>query len=165
MPQDLSIIGFDDLPVARWVSPPLTTVRQPLAEMGRAAAQMLDELIDGLPLRMNRVELSTELIVRASTAPGRPAHEGHRARRRSGRHRALARPVPAGRGPGRRPAERMTPAEKAAQLGSVWIGASADGDGVAPMQHEFSGELPGPGPGHRGAELLARTHLFLRNAW
>jgi LacI family transcriptional regulator len=77
VPEDLSVIGFDDLPVARWVSPPLTTVRQPLAEMGRAAAQMLDELIDGLPLRMNRVELSTELIVRESTAAapisGRPA--------------------------------------------------------------------------------------------
>jgi len=69
VPQDLSIVGFDDLPVARWVSPPLTTVRQPLAEMGRAAAQMLDDLIDGLPLRTNRVELSTELIVRESTAP------------------------------------------------------------------------------------------------
>ena len=68
VPQDLSVVGFDDLPVARWVSPPLTTVRQPLAEMGRAAAQMLDGLIDGLPLRTNRVELSTELIVRESTA-------------------------------------------------------------------------------------------------
>jgi len=73
VPQDLSIVGFDDLPVARWVSPPLTTVRQPLAEMGRAAAQMLDDLIDGLPLRTNRVELSTELIVRESTAPPGPA--------------------------------------------------------------------------------------------
>jgi LacI family transcriptional regulator len=71
VPQDLSVVGFDDLPVARWVSPPLTTVRQPLAEMGRAAAQMLDDLIDGLPLRTNRVELSTELIVRESTAPPR----------------------------------------------------------------------------------------------
>jgi len=71
VPQDLSVVGFDDLPVARWVSPPLTTVRQPLAEMGRAAAQMLDDLIDGVPLRMNRVELSTELIVRESTAPPR----------------------------------------------------------------------------------------------
>ena len=49
------MIGFDDLPVARWVSPPLTSVRQPLAEMGRAAAQMLDELIDGVPLRTYRV--------------------------------------------------------------------------------------------------------------
>jgi LacI family transcriptional regulator len=72
VPQDLSVVGFDDLPVARWVSPPLTTVRQPLAEMGRAAAQMLDDVIDGVPLRTNRVELSTELIVRESTAqPGR----------------------------------------------------------------------------------------------
>ena len=64
IPQDLSVVGFDDLPVARWVSPPLTTVRQPLAEMGGTAAQMLGELIEGLPLRSSRVELSTELIVR-----------------------------------------------------------------------------------------------------
>jgi LacI family transcriptional regulator len=69
VPQDLSVVGFDDLPVARWVSPPLTTVRQPLAEMGRAAAQMLGSLIEGTPLRSGRVELSTELIVRESTAP------------------------------------------------------------------------------------------------
>jgi LacI family transcriptional regulator len=69
IPQDLSVVGFDDLPVARWVSPPLTTVRQPLAEMGNAAAQMLGELIDGITLRSNRVELSTELITRESTAP------------------------------------------------------------------------------------------------
>ena len=69
VPQDLSVVGFDDLPVARWVSPPLTTVRQPLAEMGRAAAQMLGELIEGLPLRSRRVELSTELITRESTEP------------------------------------------------------------------------------------------------
>ena len=71
VPQDLSVVGFDDLPVARWVSPPLTTVRQPLAEMGLAAAQMLGELIDGLPLPSTRVELATELIVRESTAPAR----------------------------------------------------------------------------------------------
>ncbi|MBO0775683.1 MAG: substrate-binding domain-containing protein, partial [Actinobacteria bacterium] len=68
IPQDLSIIGFDDLPAARWVSPPLTTVRQPLAEMGRVAAEMLGDLIEGIPLRSQRVELSTELIVRESTA-------------------------------------------------------------------------------------------------
>ena len=67
IPHDLSVVGLDDLPVARWVSPPLTTVRQPLAEMGRTAAQMLGELIAGLPLRPSRVELSTELIVREST--------------------------------------------------------------------------------------------------
>ena len=44
-------------------------MRQPLAEMGSVAAQMLGELIEGVPLRSTRVELSTELIVRESTAP------------------------------------------------------------------------------------------------
>ncbi len=74
VPQDLSVVGFDDLPVARWVSPPLTTVRQPLAEMGRVAAHMLADLIEGVPLRSGRVELSTELTVRESTAaPGEAA--------------------------------------------------------------------------------------------
>jgi LacI family transcriptional regulator len=73
IPQDLSVVGFDDLPVARWVSPPLTTVRQPLAEMGSTAAQMLGDLIEGVPLRSNRVELSTTLIVRESTAAAEAA--------------------------------------------------------------------------------------------
>jgi len=73
IPEDLSVVGFDELPVARWASPPLTTVRQPLAEMGSAAAQMLGELIDDRPLRSSRVELSTELIVRESTAPPKAA--------------------------------------------------------------------------------------------
>jgi LacI family transcriptional regulator len=68
IPDDLSVIGFDELPVSRWASPPMTTVRQPLTEMGSAAAQMIGDLIDGLPLRTNRVELSTELHVRESTA-------------------------------------------------------------------------------------------------
>jgi LacI family transcriptional regulator len=69
VPQDLSVVGFDDLPVTRWVSPPLTTVRQPLADMGAAAANMLGDLIEGVPLRSTRLELSTQLIVRESTAP------------------------------------------------------------------------------------------------
>ena len=71
IPQDLSVVGFDDLPVARWLSPPLTTVRQPLSEMGHLAAEMLARLIDGSRLRTQRVELSTELVVRESTAPPR----------------------------------------------------------------------------------------------
>jgi len=69
IPHDLSVVGFDDLPMARWSSPPLTTVRQPLAEMGRAAAEMLGTLIEGLPLSSRRIELATELVVRGSTAP------------------------------------------------------------------------------------------------
>jgi LacI family transcriptional regulator len=73
VPEDLSVVGFDELPVARWASPPLTTVRQPLAEMGRTASQMLGELVEGTALRSTRVELSTELIVRESTAAPRSA--------------------------------------------------------------------------------------------
>src|SRR5580692_4214548 len=57
IPDDLSVVGFDELPVSRWSSPPLTTVRQPLAEMGSTAAAMLGDLMDGGPLRTNRVEL------------------------------------------------------------------------------------------------------------
>ena len=41
IPEDLSVVGFDDLPVARWVGPPLTTIRQPLFEMAVAAAELV----------------------------------------------------------------------------------------------------------------------------
>jgi LacI family transcriptional regulator len=69
IPQDLSVVGFDDLPMSRWFSPPLTTVRQPLAEMGRIAATMLSGMIDGGEPDGRQVELATELVVRSSTAP------------------------------------------------------------------------------------------------
>ena len=69
IPRDLSVVGFDDLPVARWLSPPLTTVRQPLTDMGRVAAEMLWGLVEGQRMRTQRLELATELIVRESTAP------------------------------------------------------------------------------------------------
>ncbi|MEO3863557.1 LacI family DNA-binding transcriptional regulator [Acrocarpospora sp. B8E8] len=69
IPDDLSVIGFDDMPAWRWAIPPLTTIRQPLTEMGATAATMLITLAQGEPLRQNRVELGTELIVRGSTAP------------------------------------------------------------------------------------------------
>jgi LacI family transcriptional regulator len=69
VPDDLSVVGFDDLPVARWSSPPLTTVVQPLAEMGRTAARMLLRSMSGQPLGSRRVELATQLVVRETTAP------------------------------------------------------------------------------------------------
>ncbi|HEX6525882.1 MAG TPA: LacI family DNA-binding transcriptional regulator [Streptosporangiaceae bacterium] len=69
IPEDLSVVGFDDLALARWLPPPLTTVRQALTEIGRLAAQMLGQLIEGGSLTSTRVELSTELIVRESTGP------------------------------------------------------------------------------------------------
>ncbi|MGY1750657.1 LacI family DNA-binding transcriptional regulator [Modestobacter sp. SYSU DS0511] len=71
VPRDLSVVGFDDLPMARWSSPPLTTVRQPLADMGRMAGRVLTDLITGGELATQRVELATHLVTRASTAPPR----------------------------------------------------------------------------------------------
>jgi LacI family xylobiose transport system transcriptional regulator len=68
IPEDLSVVGFDDLPVARWVGPPLTTVRQPLTEMAEAAARLVLELgREERPAAGTRVELATSLVVRSST--------------------------------------------------------------------------------------------------
>lgn len=67
VPAQLSLIGFDDVPRARSWDPPLTTIRQPLIDKGRAAAELLLEQIDGALPR--RVQLPIELVVRASTAP------------------------------------------------------------------------------------------------
>ena len=47
IPEDLSVVGFDDLPVARWVGPPLTTIRQPLVEMAETAAELVLALARG----------------------------------------------------------------------------------------------------------------------
>jgi LacI family transcriptional regulator, xylobiose transport system transcriptional regulator len=69
IPADLSVVGFDDLPFSRWAGPPMTTVRQPLVRMGATAAKLVVALANGQPLDDRRVELSTELIVRQSTAP------------------------------------------------------------------------------------------------
>lgn len=68
-PEDVSVMGFDDVPEAAYTHPALTTVRQPLEKMGRVAAQMLlDHLIDpDIPMR--RIELPTELIIRDSCMP------------------------------------------------------------------------------------------------
>ena len=69
IPEDLSVVGFDDVPLARWVSPPLTTVRQPLVEMAEAAAELVLGLARGEEPAQIRVELATELVIRESTAP------------------------------------------------------------------------------------------------
>jgi LacI family transcriptional regulator len=69
IPGDLSIVGFDDLPESRWSSPPLTTIRQPLSEMGMLAARTALRLARGERIETPRVELATDLVVRDSTAP------------------------------------------------------------------------------------------------
>ncbi|MEU1009941.1 substrate-binding domain-containing protein [Streptomyces sp. NPDC005890] len=84
VPDEVSVVGFDDLPEARWVAPALTTVRQPLAEMAATALRLLVRMMHGERPEGTRTELSTRLVERASTAPP-PAS------------RAAARgPVPAG---------------------------------------------------------------------
>ncbi len=68
VPEQMSVIGFDDIPLTTIVSPSLTSVRQPLFEMGRVATTMLMRLIAGEPLDSFRVELPTTLITRESCA-------------------------------------------------------------------------------------------------
>ncbi|GAA3622849.1 LacI family DNA-binding transcriptional regulator [Microbacterium awajiense] len=69
VPEDLSIVGFDDSEISRVTRPDITTVRQPLGELGRAGVAHLMRLIDGAPIDEVRVELSTRLIIRGSSGP------------------------------------------------------------------------------------------------
>jgi len=71
VPEELSVIGFDDTTLAELVIPTLTTVRQPLAEMGRIGVSLLLRILEGQRIEALRLELSTELVVRESTAPPR----------------------------------------------------------------------------------------------
>jgi LacI family transcriptional regulator len=68
IPEDLSVVGFDDTYLARLSSPPLTTVRQPLREMGAVALRTALQLAAGEKVDSRHVELATELVVRGSTA-------------------------------------------------------------------------------------------------
>ncbi|HSE81399.1 MAG TPA: LacI family DNA-binding transcriptional regulator [Gaiellaceae bacterium] len=70
VPRDLSLVGYDDMPLAEYLRPPLTTVRTPLAELGAAAVDALvDQLLGGDP-RNVVVDAEPEVVVRSST--GRP---------------------------------------------------------------------------------------------
>jgi LacI family transcriptional regulator len=67
VPGDVSVVGYDDLNFAEWTAPPLTTVRQPLHEMGAAAVNVLLQLLAGRGPDVSRIELATRLVVRQST--------------------------------------------------------------------------------------------------
>jgi LacI family transcriptional regulator len=69
VPDDLSVVGFDDAELAQIVTPALTTVRQPLAELGRTAVSLLMRMIERQSVEALRVELAARLIVRDSTKP------------------------------------------------------------------------------------------------
>ena len=179
VPEDVSVVGFDDTAAASTSAPPLTTVRQPFAEIGRAALRTLLRLTAGEPLDSHRVELATQLVVRSSTAPPPTTSPS----------RIHAPPAPPPRGthhdhtwadPACPRTDRvdallaeMTLEEKLAQLGSAWAGVERDSGNVAPMQDVFArhtdferGQKGRPGPPHpplrhhagrpgRGARALA----------
>jgi LacI family transcriptional regulator len=75
VPDDVSVVGFDDIPLASYTDPPLTTVRQPLREMGELATQMLLSCFEGpvasrgRPLGDTRRVIDTSLVVRSSSVP------------------------------------------------------------------------------------------------
>jgi LacI family transcriptional regulator len=69
VPDDVAVVGFDDIPYAAHTEPPLTTVHQPMREMGEAAARMLMSYFEGVPLPAAPNVIPTTLITRASTVP------------------------------------------------------------------------------------------------
>ena len=69
VPHDVSVVGFDDIPLASHTDPGLTTVRQPLREMGELATQMLLSSFAGAPLEETRQVIETSLVVRGSSVP------------------------------------------------------------------------------------------------
>lgn len=71
VPEDVSVVGFDDSAFMNSTNPPLTTVRQPIEAIGRAAVTVLVNQIDGVPVQMDELLFEPELVVRGSTAPAR----------------------------------------------------------------------------------------------
>jgi len=70
VPNDIAVVGFNDIPDARFIGGGLTTVRQPFRRIGEVAVESLLALIDGAPLDECRVTLPTELVARATTVAG-----------------------------------------------------------------------------------------------
>lgn len=68
-PEDVSIVGYDDLTISAYVTPPLTTVRLPTYQIGRMAAELAVALIEGEPEHAVDILLQPTLVVRSSTAP------------------------------------------------------------------------------------------------
>lgn len=69
VPEDISVVGFDDIPGAAYANPGLTTVRQPLIKMGQIAAQTVVDLIEGRGEYVPEIAIEPEFVVRESTGP------------------------------------------------------------------------------------------------
>lgn len=74
IPDDIAVLGFDDIPQAELVRPALTTIQQPLEKMGRVATQMLLDLLEAPESKIQRIELPTKLIIRDSCCPRQGSH-------------------------------------------------------------------------------------------
>jgi LacI family transcriptional regulator len=66
VPDDVAIVGFDDMPQAATADPPLTTIRQPIQRTGALAVEMLIDILDNGAEPPRRIVLPTELVIRAS---------------------------------------------------------------------------------------------------
>ncbi|HTJ31499.1 MAG TPA: LacI family DNA-binding transcriptional regulator [Acidobacteriaceae bacterium] len=80
IPEDISVVGFDDIQAAAFQNPSLTTIRQPLRQMGATGARILLERIRGSQASPETVSIYPELIIRESTAPPRSAQSQRRKR-------------------------------------------------------------------------------------
>jgi LacI family transcriptional regulator len=71
VPEDISVTGFDDIDIARYTTPALTTIRQPIDEMARQSLQLLIDQIGGTPTPEEKLfnELDPEMVIRESTGP------------------------------------------------------------------------------------------------
>ena len=74
MPDDVSVVGFDDIQNSAYITPSLTTVRQPLQEMGEVAARTLLDRIEGRSKYVPEITIEPEFIIRNSSAPPSSQH-------------------------------------------------------------------------------------------
>jgi LacI family transcriptional regulator len=74
VPEDISVVGFDDIPGAAYANPGLTTVRQPLVKMGQIAAQTVVDQIEGRAQYVEEIAIEPEFVVRESTRPAPSRH-------------------------------------------------------------------------------------------
>jgi LacI family repressor for deo operon, udp, cdd, tsx, nupC, and nupG len=72
VPQDVSVVGFDNIKVSAFIDPPLTTIDQPAHEMGRKAVEVVLQIINGVPLKRNREIFPYNILERESSGPVNP---------------------------------------------------------------------------------------------
>jgi DNA-binding LacI/PurR family transcriptional regulator len=138
-PDDVSVTGFDDLPIATWATPPLTTIRQPLAAMAATAFWMLTSVGTGSETRPRHLELDTSLVIRGSTAP-----------------RSLFRPAPARACPAPAPARSALAPDSAER---VDLGQRERFGVGVPLRHGHQAWVDQREPGEETLDLLGGAQL------